>query len=134
MGELVAQSHHIKDRRWAGVALASAVAMLAGSATAQSQAAGNRAAYDVALKCFVANGKAKEDRRGAGDASGAARYDTQAKHAFDTAVLLGTALGYSNDQMNRDIGSTLDRELPLMVRSPEYFRQSVADCRAYGLM
>ncbi|WP_191554150.1 hypothetical protein [Brevundimonas aurantiaca] len=92
------------------------------------------AAYETAIRCFVANGHARGERRTAGDATGAARYDAQSRQAFDAAVKLGQTLHYSNERVNGDLGRLMDRELPQMVRDPAYFRQVVASCRAYGLM
>lgn len=92
------------------------------------------AAYDTAILCFVANGNASEDRRRANDPVGADRYDANAKRSFDTAVRLGASLRYSNERINADLGVRMDRELARMVREPAYYRQIVANCRAYGLM
>lgn len=92
------------------------------------------AAYETAIRCFVANGHARGERREVGDAAGAARYDAQSRQAFDTATRLGRTLRYSNERVNGDLGRIMDLELPQMVESSVYFRQVVTTCRAYGLM
>lgn len=90
--------------------------------------------YDLAIRCFVANGNARGDRQRAGDQAGAARYERQARQSFDAASTFGVALGYSRERIERDMQTRMDRELPLMVRDNSYFRNVVAQCRGVGLM
>lgn len=99
-----------------------------------TQANADRSAYDSAIKCLVANSRAKSMRLRAGDEPGAARYDTQARQTFDVVVRLGHGMGLSNERINGDLDTMMDRELPLMVQDDAYFRQTVANCRAMGLM
>ena len=93
-----------------------------------------RAAYDAALKCFVANGNAEGERRDAHDAAGAARYDTTGKQSFDAAMKLGRMLGLTNRQLNRDLNAVQATELPRMVKDRAYFIDAVATCKGLGLM
>lgn len=105
------------------------------SAYAQSAPDRNvQAAYELALKCFVANGYAKYERRDANDPEGASRYDGKAKHAHDVANKLGEQLGYSGDRIARDYKATMDRELPRLTNEPGYFARVADECKAYGLM
>ncbi|WP_150131397.1 hypothetical protein [Caulobacter mirabilis] len=99
-----------------------------------TQAGANQLAYNSAIKCLVANSRAKSMRLRVGDETGAARYDTQARKTFDVAVRLGRGIGLSNERINGDLDAMMDRELPLMVQDNAYFRQTVADCRTMGLM
>ncbi len=96
--------------------------------------ADTRAAYQAALKCFVANGNAEGERRRAGDQTGAARYDATAKQSFDGAVKLGQMLGLSNRQMNDDLDAAQATELPRMIKDRAYFIDAVASCKGLGLM
>lgn len=96
--------------------------------------ADTRAAYQAALKCFVANGEAGAERRTAGDQAGLARYDATAKQSFDGAVKLGRMLGLTNRQMNGDLDATQAKELPRMVGDRAYFIDAVATCKGLGLM
>ncbi|QLQ13277.1 MAG: hypothetical protein HZY74_08310 [Brevundimonas sp.] len=90
--------------------------------------------YALAIKCFVANGYARNLRRQAGDAAGADRYDRQARQSLESTSTFGTALGYDRRRVEADMNAAMDRELPLMTRDAAYMRQAVADCRAVGLM
>ena len=100
------------------------------AATAQD----TRAAYDAALKCFVANGNAEAERRDAHDAAGAARYDATGKQSFDAAMKLGRMLGLANRQLNHDLDAIQAAELPRMVKDRVYFINAVAVCKGLGLM
>ncbi len=91
-------------------------------------------AYTSAITCFVVAAHAEQERKSVGDQAGAARYDSQAKQAFDTVIVLGHQLGLSNEQMNGDIGHISGVELPHMIMDESYFRQKVATCRGLGLM
>tara|TARA_R110002051_G_scaffold269600_1_gene329789 strand:- start:4808 stop:5197 length:390 start_codon:yes stop_codon:yes gene_type:complete len=91
-------------------------------------------AYEAALKCFVANGRAIGLQERAGDLESAARYEQKARLSFDAAVRLGQSLGFSGTRINQDLGIAQGRELPQMVSDTVYFERAVATCRALGLM
>ncbi|MFT4075637.1 MAG: hypothetical protein QM647_08885 [Asticcacaulis sp.] len=92
------------------------------------------AAYQLALKCFVANGRAYSYWSDAHDEKRATYFDIRAKHSWDVALRLSKQLGISSDRFEADVDKTTDRELPLMVRNTEYFTQVANECKAYGLM
>ena len=94
----------------------------------------NRAAYDVAVRCFVANARADDVEKRAGNEAAASRYRASARVSFDALVVLGTALGKSRTQMEADIQTSQDRDLPRMVSDSAYYRSVITTCRAYGLM
>lgn len=108
--------------------------ILATAAPTLSTAQDNRAAYDVAVRCFIANGSAVSVERRAGNAAAASRYEASARVSFDALVMLGTALGKSRTQMEADIQASQDRDLPRMVSDSAYYRSVISTCRAYGLM
>ena len=111
------------------------VVLNAGAAAAQTQPnASRQAAYEAAMKCFVANGRASGLNERAGDTANVARYEAMSRRSFDTAVHLGEALGYSGGRINQDFGITQSRELPRMVQDRQYFEAAVAFCRALELM
>lgn len=91
-------------------------------------------AYDVAIKCFIANGILSGDREDAGDKSGAASYEAKARQSFDVAGKLGAALNYSGSRINQDFGLAQAHELPRLVRDAGYLRRVSAMCRSAGLM
>jgi hypothetical protein len=96
--------------------------------------ADTQAAYQAALKCYVANGEARAERLDAGDKAGAERYYASGQRSFDGALKLGRMLGFANRRLNHDIDGTQAKELPLMVRDRKYFISAVADCKGLGLM
>lgn len=110
----------------------SAMVVVALPTTALAQ--DNRGAYDVAVRCFVANVHAEGLRREAGQSSAADQYRAAGRQSFDAAVALGTALGKSRSEMEADIRRGQTQDLPRMVRDADYFRTVVTTCRAYGLM
>lgn len=118
--------------------IALATVWIAGASAAQSTSdattRANRGAYDLALKCFVANGNARAERQAAGDDASAASYEAYARRSFDAAVFLGQRLGYTGSRINQDFGLTETRELPSMVADPSYARQAAAMCKSAGLM
>lgn len=107
-----------------------AVACHAPAAAAQD----NRAAYDVTVRCFIANARADGVEQRAGNQAAAARYRASGRQSFDALVRLGTALGKSRAQMEADISLAQEVELPRMVADSAYYRSVIRTCRAYGLM
>ena len=101
-------------------------------AKAQTTATPNvQAAYELAMKCFVANVYAQGEAK---DQEEAVSYKTKANIAFDKAVSLGKQLGYSNQRINGDFDAYRERELPRMFHETGYFSSVAATCRAYGMM
>jgi hypothetical protein len=107
-----------------------AEATLAQSATADTQ----RQAYGYAMACFVANGIVVGDMQNAGKARLADAQEAKARLSFDTAVKFGEALGYSGSRINQDFGLAQGKQLPKLVKDGAYFKQTVATCKALGLM
>ena len=93
-----------------------------------------RMAYQGAMKCFITNGVLVDDARDAKNAAKVAAFDAKAHESFDLAHLAGHRLGLSQANVNADIKAVQDRELPKLMRDGDYFRKSVAACRALGLM
>lgn len=117
-----------------GAALAVMAALAVPAGVSAQTERGNQLAYTAAIRCFVANGAASGEREDAGDAKEAARYERAARRSFDTAVKLGGVLGYSGSRINQDLGLAQAKELPKLVADPAYNRQTMATCRALGLL
>ena len=115
----------------AAFALAFAVATGWTPAAAQDS---NRLAYEASIKCFVANGLARGERLDAGDTATAAIHETNARRSFDLSFRFGHAVGLSDQHINEDLGLAQGAEMPKMVGNAEYFRDTVATCKAIGLM
>lgn len=115
------------------LAASAAITLLFSTPTAVT-AQDNRAAYDVALRCLVANGRADGVEQRAGNQAAASRYQASARQSFDAMVALGVALGKSRAQMDADIAESVARDLPRMVNDRAYYRSVIGSCRAYGLM
>jgi len=92
-------------------------------------------AYEHAMKCFIANGHASGvlARSGASPKTIDA-YEVSARQAFDAALKLGGALGYSKQRITEDFGLTQTRELPPLVSDATYYSKAKATCRSLGLM
>jgi len=116
-----------------GLLMALSVAILAPHPAGAQQRAPNREPYDLAMRCFLANGLAARSRTKQGDASGASIYEANAKTAFGVAGILGKALGISEQQTNSNITSMQTAELPRMMSEPGYFKGVIAACKAGGL-
>lgn len=106
---------------------------VAGAHVAQA-AVTNREPYDVAIRCFVANGIASGQRQRAGDLAKAAYYESKAKESFGVAYGLGDILKFSRAQIDADFERALKVEAPAMRRDQPYFYRVVAECKAYQLM
>lgn len=129
----------IQKRSAAAILVAGVLAGLSpGAAIGQTQAASHSAlladTYAAAMKCFVANVHARGVWRDVGDEAGATRYEAGTRASFEAARVVASTLGYSEEQMHRDVTRTRERELPTMVSDPNYFRSTVATCRTLGLM
>ena len=109
---------------------------VASSALAQTDAVtrANLMAYELAMKCFVANGAARGDNLDAGDNATAATFEAGARKSFDTARKLGDVLGYSGSRQDQDFGLAQARELPRFVADKAYLRKSLSTCKAVGLL
>jgi hypothetical protein len=123
---------------WRSVAKTGLVVALVSTSQAMAQTGegvtprGNVLAYQASIKCFVANGSASGERQDAGDTSNAARYERGARKAFDIAVKLGNALGYSGSRINQDLGLAQSRELPKLVADRAYNAQALNACERMG--
>lgn len=93
-----------------------------------------QAAYELALKCFVANGHAYSNRRDAHDKERETYFNSKARHSWDVALRLSKQLGFSSARFDSDVDKATNKELPLMVTDADYFSQAVDQCKAYGLM
>ncbi|MEJ0027701.1 MAG: hypothetical protein WDN01_16880 [Rhizomicrobium sp.] len=118
----------------AALPAACAFALCAGTAAAQDDAVtrANRMAYELAMKCYVANGVARGDNLDAGNAAYAKIFEADARKAFDIAVKLGNALGYSGSRQNQDFGMAEAQELARFVKDKAYLKQTLATCKAAG--
>jgi hypothetical protein len=116
------------------------LAGLAPSAWSQAAASASRpnpttqAAYEAAIKCFVANGYGRRLKRDAGDMEAASRYEASAAASWEAAHVIAVSWNYPESRLTNDIDRTRERELPLMVRDAAYLRSTVATCRGLGLM
>jgi len=103
------------------------------AALAQTQDASTRAAYDVAMKCFVADGVARGNNRDIGDSVKAAAFEKKSRESFDTAMKLGDQLGFVGSRVNEDFGMTEAAELPKFVKSKSYLFTTLLVCQSAGL-
>lgn len=110
-------------RRFCGIRIVmvmSAAVCASGPAAADLSATERQSynqAYTYAIHCFLAN-SAIHDSAGA-------------KPAFDAAMKLGRALGYSNRRLNSDFAD--GGEMVKLARSDTYLHQTLADCAKLGM-
>jgi hypothetical protein len=102
-------------------------------ALSQPEDATTRAAYDVALKCFVANGVARGNAKDRGDTANATAFEKKSRESFDTAMKLGDELGYVGGRVNQDFGMIQAAELPKFVKSKNYLFVTLLNCQGAGL-
>lgn len=118
---------------WLGAVAALAVAASsAGAQTASSDKV--LSAYELAHRCFVADGFAQMNREKANDQQRAQYYKQKAKQSFDASVRLSKLLGYSTERYQIDFQAISNRELARLMQDDGYFNQVAAECKAYGLM
>jgi hypothetical protein len=86
---------------------------------AQDASAGDRKAYEYALRCFVVDGTY-------GDQAGA-------RTAFDAAMTLGRKQNLTNRQLNADLDHWTATEQVMTIQHPDYKSQIIATCRKLGL-
>jgi hypothetical protein len=91
----------------------------AAPSSAQDAGAGDRKAYEYALRCFVVDTK-NNDEAGA-------------RIAFDAAMNLGHRQNLTNRQLNADLDHWTATELVLTVQHPGYKAGLVATCKKLGL-
>lgn len=93
-----------------------------------------RRVYDEARVCFVANGHVSLTFKDSGDSANAARFDANAKRAFDASYYFGHMLGLSDEQVANDLDAESDRELPKLMRRAGYLTEVAKKCKRVGLM
>jgi len=93
-----------------------------------------QAAYEAAIKCFVANGYGRSIKRDAGDTAAAQRYEDAAAASWQAAHVIAMSWSYPETRLTRDIDRARERELPVLVLDAAYLRSTVATCRGLGLM
>ncbi len=112
-----------------GLVFSAASAGKADDANARS----TRMAYDIAMKCFVANGVARGNNRDLGKTAEAAKYEANARQSFNAASNLGDKLGYSGTRINQDFGMAQADQLPKLVKDAAYLERTLAMCGSAGL-
>jgi hypothetical protein len=121
-------------RRVLAAALAACACLGVGSANADNLTTqANRLAYDLAVKCFVANGVARGNSRAAHDEASAAKFEKRARQSFDVAGALGDKLGYSGNRQTADFEMAQSEFLPKFVTNPADLRQIEKTCESVGL-
>ncbi len=106
------------------------------SASAGDDAAAhtNRLAYDTAIRCFVADAYASDERRKVGDEVKADSYKAKSRESFDLAYTAGDKIGLTDKQVGRDLDFAQQTELPRLIRDQHYLLDTASTCKALGLM
>jgi len=93
----------------------------------------NLIAYDLAMKCFVANGVAASQDSRAGNSEAQAKSEVSARTSFDTATKLGEVLGYSKTRVHDDFELAQVKELPTLVSDGAHLGRILVSCKKLGL-
>lgn len=123
-----------------GLGLLAMIGAMALPAEAQAPASPSRpnpttqAAYEVAIRCFIANGYGRRLKLDAGDTAAAALYEASAATSWEAAHVIAVSWRYPESRLTSDIDRARERELPALVRDPAYLRSTIATCRGLGLM
>jgi hypothetical protein len=102
--------------------------------TADGQTAGQRSAYEYALRCWAVAGYIASEPGVRRNVHASAQAEASARRAFDASVRMGTVLGYSGPQISEDLDSTARLEGALMLRDRSYFERTKAACQQLGLI
>lgn len=109
-------------------------AMSLASAAAAKNPPTTRDAYDLAMRCTVANVHLSETFKKAGDSANAQLFDQRAKRAFDASKGYASILKIEWAQFDRDFDAVQDRELRRLLSDRSYLSVIAAECKAASLM
>lgn len=116
-----------------GLALCLCGGMARADSTDDAVARANRSAYQLTMKCFVAEGVARGYDLHVGDTARADALERRARVSFDTAMKLGDELGYSGTRMNEDLGLTQSAEVLKFDHDINYLKAQIAKCESAGI-
>lgn len=92
------------------------------------------AAYNLAVRCFIADGFAAGNRKSDNDPDREQYFDKKADDASAAGLKVGAILGYTSKRFVDDTWSQKDALISRFNSDPQYFTQVANECKAYGLM
>ena len=113
--------------------LGAVAGLLIGTSPAQSQTAGQKSAYEYALRCWGVAGYLITDPEVKANPEAAARVEAGAQRVYNAALRMGAVLGYSQARIDEDLDLAGRVEGALMLRDRSYFERSKAACDQLGL-
>lgn len=93
-----------------------------------------KAAYNYALKCFVAGGISIPKAENDPDGSETARINALARKSYDAVYFMGKKLGYVEKRISADLDHAQGMESRLMIQNSDYYERAKANCVRLGLM
>jgi hypothetical protein len=117
--------------------VAVSVGCMATTAVAASpalDAKGQKSAYLLGIKCYIANGVAVSDPRYNADGSQSAKLKAKAKQSYNVIYFMGRALGTSDALIAEDIESYSRLMPPAFFRDDAFFQRTRGECVKLGLM
>jgi hypothetical protein len=97
-------------------------------------AKGQKSAYLLGIKCYIANGVAQSDPRYNADGSQSAKMTAKAKQSYNVIYFMGRALGTSDALIVEDIESYSRLMPPAFLRDDAFFQRTRAECIKLGFM
>jgi hypothetical protein len=113
------------------------IGCLATTAVAASpalDAKGQKSAYLLGIKCYIANSVAVSDPRYNADGSQSAKMTAKAKQSYNVIYFMGRALGTSDALIAEDIESYSRLMPPAFFRDDAFFQRTRGECVKLGLM
>ena len=93
-----------------------------------------KTAYELSIKCYVANAYAASDRRYGVNGTAVAQFQSQAQKSYRYIVQLGQAIARADALVREDIDSFKAVMTGSFKREPKAFEQVRGQCVQFGLM
>ena len=110
------------------------IATTAIAAPSAPDAKGQKSAYLLGIKCYIANSVAVSDPRYNADGSQSAKLKAKAKQSYNVIYFMGRALGTSDALIVEDIESYSRLMPPAFLRDDAFFQRTRGECVKLGLM
>lgn len=97
-------------------------------------AKGQKSAYLLGIKCYIANSVAVSDPRYNADGSQSAKLKAKAKQSYNVIYFMGRVLGNSDALITEDIESYSQLMPPVFLRDDAFFQRTQGECVKLVLM
>jgi len=115
-----------------GLFIGALVSLSAGATNASQQDA--RREYDIARRCYVANGEVYSAFKRNGDVANAQLFENKSKNVFGLVYFYGDILHLDREQIAADLKAAANAELPKLMQDSGYLTSTAKDCKSRGMM